>query len=145
MKTKHIQPKTKTSTEGNPESEHLKKGFGDVIKGDILNQVSLVELDSGDWKAFPIADLEVVEAKAGVDDDWGDDLDLGDLMGAEASRSSKEKSEDTRPSNKPEKVSKRREHLDRIRTPVVVDGLAAIIHRQSLEETMISRSVVIET
>ena len=55
-------------------------GFGDVIKGDVLNQVSLVELDSGDQKSYPLDDLEVVEKGKGVEDDWADDLDLGALM-----------------------------------------------------------------
>lgn len=55
-------------------------GFGDVIKGDILNQVSLVELESGDQKSYPILDLEVVDKGQGVEDHWGDDIDLGDLM-----------------------------------------------------------------
>ncbi|SME93995.1 PSP1 domain-containing protein [Pseudobacteriovorax antillogorgiicola] len=55
-------------------------GYGDVLKGDILNQVCLVELDTGDQKSLPLNDLEVVEAKEGVDDDWGDDIDFDDLM-----------------------------------------------------------------
>lgn len=55
--------------------------FGDVIKGDILNQTMLIELDSGDQKSFPIDTLELVEAGKGEsEDDWGDDIDLGELM-----------------------------------------------------------------
>jgi cell fate regulator YaaT (PSP1 superfamily) len=56
--------------------------YGDVIKGDILNQTMLVELDSGEQRSIPINDLEVVDARQGVvDDDWGSDLDFGSLMG----------------------------------------------------------------
>lgn len=56
--------------------------YGDVIKGDILNQTMLVELDSGEQRSVPIRDLEVVDARQGVvDDDWGSDLDFGSLMG----------------------------------------------------------------
>jgi len=56
--------------------------YGDVIKGDILNQTMLVELDSGEQRSIPIKDLEVVDARQGVvDDDWGSDLDFGSLMG----------------------------------------------------------------
>lgn len=55
--------------------------YGDVIKGDILNQTMLVELDSGEQRSVPIRDLEVVDARQGVvDDDWGSDLDFGSLM-----------------------------------------------------------------
>jgi hypothetical protein len=60
----------------------LDDSYGDVIKGDILNQTMLVELDSGEQRAVPIRDLEVVDARQGVvDDDWGSDLDFGALMG----------------------------------------------------------------
>jgi cell fate regulator YaaT (PSP1 superfamily) len=56
--------------------------YGDVIKGDILNQTMLVELDSGEQRSIPINELEVVDARQGVvDDDWGSDLDFGSLMG----------------------------------------------------------------
>ncbi|WP_141731717.1 PSP1 domain-containing protein [Oligoflexus tunisiensis] len=56
--------------------------YGDVIRGDILNQTMLVELDSGEQRSIPIKDLEVVDARQGaVDDDWGSDLDFGSLMG----------------------------------------------------------------
>lgn len=56
--------------------------YGDVIRGDILNQTMLVELDSGEQRSVPIRDLEVVDARQGVvDDDWGSDLDFGSLMG----------------------------------------------------------------
>jgi len=56
--------------------------YGDVIKGDILNQTMLVELDSGEQRSIPIKELEVVDARQGVvDDDWGSDLDFGSLMG----------------------------------------------------------------
>lgn len=60
----------------------LDETYGDVIKGDILNQTMLVELDSGEQRSVPIKDLEVVDARQGVvDDDWGSDLDFGSLMG----------------------------------------------------------------
>ncbi|MCX6129106.1 MAG: regulatory iron-sulfur-containing complex subunit RicT [Proteobacteria bacterium] len=55
---------------------------GDVIKGDILNQTMLVELDSGEQRSVPIIELELVDASHGVvEDDWGSDLDFGSLMG----------------------------------------------------------------
>lgn len=57
--------------------------FGDVIKGDILNQTMLIELDSGEQKSFPVNELKVVDQKSGVEDDWGDDIDLEGLMGDE--------------------------------------------------------------
>ena len=54
--------------------------FGDVIKGDILNQVMLLEMDSGEQRSVPISELEVVEKNSGVEDDWADDLDFDGLM-----------------------------------------------------------------
>ncbi|MES2744414.1 MAG: regulatory iron-sulfur-containing complex subunit RicT [Bdellovibrionota bacterium] len=61
----------------------LQEGIlGDVVRGDILNQVMQVELDTGELRTVPISELEVVEAKAGlVEDDWGSDLNFGSLMG----------------------------------------------------------------
>ena len=62
----------------------LPEGFlGDVIRGDILNQTMLVELDTGEQRSVPISELEVLEARqaASDDDDWGSDLDLNQLMG----------------------------------------------------------------
>jgi cell fate regulator YaaT (PSP1 superfamily) len=60
----------------------LQEGIlGDVVRGDILNQVMQVELDTGELRTVPIAELEVVEAKAGiVEDDWGSDLNFGSLI-----------------------------------------------------------------
>lgn len=56
--------------------------LGDVIRGDILNQVMQVEMNTGELRTVPISELEIVEAKAGiVEDDWGSDLDFGSLMG----------------------------------------------------------------
>ncbi len=56
--------------------------LGDVVRGDILNQVMQVELNTGELRTVPISELEVVEAKVGiVSDDWGSDLDFGALMG----------------------------------------------------------------
>lgn len=56
--------------------------IGDVVRGDILNQVMQVELDTGELRTVPISELEVVEAKVGiVEDDWGSDLNFGSLMG----------------------------------------------------------------
>jgi cell fate regulator YaaT (PSP1 superfamily) len=54
--------------------------IGDVIKGDILNQVMMVELKSGEQVAVPVKDLVVVEMKAAEDDEWGDDINLSELM-----------------------------------------------------------------
>lgn len=56
-------------------------GFGDVLRGDILNQKMLIETDRGEQVSIAIAELEVVERGTGVEeDDWGDDLDLGGLV-----------------------------------------------------------------
>lgn len=56
--------------------------LGDVVRGDILNQVMQVELDSGELRTVPIPELEVVEGRAGiVEDDWGSDLNFGSLIG----------------------------------------------------------------
>lgn len=58
--------------------------LGDVVKGDILNQTMLIETDQGEQISIAIDKLEVVERGTGVqDDDWGEDLDLGALMGDE--------------------------------------------------------------
>jgi len=55
---------------------------GDVVRGDILNQVMQVELDSGELRTVPIPELELVDASHGVvEDDWGSDLNFGTLMG----------------------------------------------------------------
>ncbi len=62
--------------------------FGDVIKGDILNQTMLIELDSGDLKSVPISTLGLVESGKGVENEWGDDIDLGDLLGEDDEKSS---------------------------------------------------------
>ncbi len=57
--------------------------FGDTLRGDILNQVMLVELDTGEQKSVPIVELEVVDARQAVseEDDWGSDLDFANLLG----------------------------------------------------------------
>ncbi|MBC7534034.1 MAG: hypothetical protein H7318_20900 [Oligoflexus sp.] len=60
---------------------------GDVVRGDILNQVMQVELDSGELKTVPIVELELVDASHGVvEDDWGSDLNFGTLMGGGGDR-----------------------------------------------------------
>ena len=65
--------------------------YGDVLRGDVLNQTMLVEFESGEQKWVPLDKLTVVDAKEGVaDDDWADDLDVGDLMEANE-RSTKNK------------------------------------------------------
>ncbi len=58
--------------------------IGDVIRGDILNQTMLIELDTGEQRSVPLAELEVVDARhaSGPGDDWGSDLDFGSLMSA---------------------------------------------------------------
>jgi cell fate regulator YaaT (PSP1 superfamily) len=61
--------------------------LGDVIRGDILNQVMQVELDSGELRTVPIPELELVDASHGViEDDWGSDLNFGTLMGGGGDR-----------------------------------------------------------
>ncbi|MBC7658170.1 MAG: hypothetical protein H7249_00525 [Chitinophagaceae bacterium] len=60
---------------------------GDVVRGDILNQVMQVELDSGELRTVPIPELELVDASHGVvEDDWGSDLNFGTLMGGAGDR-----------------------------------------------------------
>lgn len=57
-------------------------GVGDVLKGDILNQVVLVETSEGQQLSVPIAEIEIVsvsEDKSTQQDDWGGDLDLDAL------------------------------------------------------------------
>jgi|GEM_PF-659202 cell fate regulator YaaT (PSP1 superfamily) len=57
---------------------------GDVIRGDILNQTMLVELDTGELRSIPLRELELVDtshAIQGAEDDWGSDLDFGALIG----------------------------------------------------------------
>lgn len=56
---------------------------GDVIRGDILNQVMLVEKDDGEQVSVKISDLQVVKRSDSSDkpgDEWGEDIDLGGLM-----------------------------------------------------------------
>lgn len=57
--------------------------IGDVIRGDILNQTMLIELDTGEQRTVPLLELEVVDARhaSSETDDWGSDLDFGSLMG----------------------------------------------------------------
>lgn len=57
--------------------------IGDVIRGDILNQTMLIELDTGEQRSIPLSELEVVDARhaSSENDDWGSDLDFGSLMG----------------------------------------------------------------
>ena len=57
-------------------------GVGDVLKGDILNQVVLVETSEGQQILVPIAEIEIVSAsenRPSHQDDWGGDLDLDAL------------------------------------------------------------------
>lgn len=57
--------------------------LADVIKGDILNQLMLVELDNGEQRSVPVTELVPVDAKVGVTDDWTENLDFDALMGSE--------------------------------------------------------------
>jgi len=57
-------------------------GLGDVIKGDILNQLVLVETDDGQQVSVAVSEVEVVskaEGKQEAQDDWGGNLDLDAL------------------------------------------------------------------
>lgn len=57
--------------------------FGDVIKSDLLNQVVILETDTGQQVNAKVTEIEIVEkgAGAGGDDagDWGQDIDLNEL------------------------------------------------------------------
>jgi len=57
--------------------------LADVIKGDILNQLMLVELDNGEQRSVPVNDLVAVDKKVGVTDDWTENLDFDSLIGSE--------------------------------------------------------------
>lgn len=57
-------------------------GLGDVIKGDILNQLVLVETDDGQQVSVAVSEVEVVsksEGKQEAQEDWGGNLDLDAL------------------------------------------------------------------
>ena len=55
--------------------------LGDVLKGDVLNQSVLIELDSGEQITKPLSEVEEIDSSVQVpEDDWGDDLDLDSLM-----------------------------------------------------------------
>jgi hypothetical protein len=53
---------------------------GDVIKGDILNQVVVIETADGRQLTVPVAQLEMVKPGEAADEDeadsWGEDLDF---------------------------------------------------------------------
>lgn len=59
---------------------------GIMVKGDVLNQKVRIQLESGDLVTAALADVEVLDKKAvaaqksAEADDWGEDLDLGELM-----------------------------------------------------------------
>jgi cell fate regulator YaaT (PSP1 superfamily) len=58
--------------------------YGDVIKTDLLNQMLMVEMEDGIQQSLKLSSVQIVEKKAGAaDDDWGDDIDLADLMEGE--------------------------------------------------------------
>jgi cell fate regulator YaaT (PSP1 superfamily) len=61
----------------------LERGdYGDVIKGDLLNQVLQVETDDGQQIAVKVGEVEIVEKGTGVSADggeWGEDINLDDL------------------------------------------------------------------
>jgi len=57
-------------------------GLGDVLKGDILNQLVLVETDDGQQVSVAVSEIEVVskaEGKLESQEDWGGNLDLDAL------------------------------------------------------------------
>jgi cell fate regulator YaaT (PSP1 superfamily) len=64
--------------------------IGDVIKGDILNQVLMIEDDDGRMHTVKVADIEILtkgaESKsvaASDAEDWADDIDVDDLTSME--------------------------------------------------------------
>ena len=55
---------------------------GDIIKGDLLNQLVLVETDQGQQVPFKISEIEVIEKSKGAaaeEGEWGQDIDLAAL------------------------------------------------------------------
>ena len=70
---------------------------GDVLKGDVINQSVLLELEDGRQATYKLADLERVQvsAREQVEDDWGQDLDLGEL--SEVAAKQQTSSPDTKP------------------------------------------------
>ncbi|NRA64601.1 MAG: hypothetical protein HRU19_08970 [Pseudobacteriovorax sp.] len=97
--------------------------FGDVIRGDVLNQTMLIELDSGDQRWIPISELTIQTPGSGVEDDWGDDLDLGELMADQKTAKPQSRKEEgsgrSRPSDKKDRDSSRdgRHNKSRNRRP----------------------------
>jgi cell fate regulator YaaT (PSP1 superfamily) len=63
---------------------------GDVVKGDVLNQIVVIETDEGRQLTVPVKAIEIVERKAQAAEDeseadaWGEDIDLAALTHLEA-------------------------------------------------------------
>lgn len=87
--------------------------YGDVLKGDVLNQVILIETDGGKLQSVKLKDCEIVERGAGQEDEseadsWGEDIDLAaltaldedasDRKGNRAPRDNRSPQHGTRPS-----------------------------------------------
>lgn len=54
--------------------------FGDVVKSDLLNQICVIETDTGQQVPVKVSELEIVAAGAGSEDgEWGQDIDLNEL------------------------------------------------------------------
>lgn len=53
---------------------------GDVIKGDILNQIILVEDDKGSLHKVPVSEAKIIDASKSSSDELGDDFDISTLM-----------------------------------------------------------------
>jgi len=88
--------------------------FGDVIKSDFINQLILVELDDGTQQSFAVTAVEVVDRDAGVEgDDWGEDLDLGDLTDLEGEKSSRAPASPRRPERSTRTDDSRRDQRPR--------------------------------
>jgi cell fate regulator YaaT (PSP1 superfamily) len=70
--------------------------FGDVLKGDVLNQVILIETDGGKLETVALEDVEIVQRGSSQDDDtegseaevWGEDIDFAALAELEDDRGS---------------------------------------------------------
>ncbi len=77
---------------------------GIVIKSDILNQRIVIETSTGEQVTLAVSEIEVLAASEGEDlseqDDWGDDLDLSQLMD-KSDKSDKSKQMNDRPVSRP--------------------------------------------
>ncbi|MFW7380452.1 MAG: regulatory iron-sulfur-containing complex subunit RicT [Oligoflexus sp.] len=83
--------------------------LADVIKGDILNQLMLVECDNGEQRHVPVNELVPIDAKAAVTEDWAENLDFDALLGSD---------EDIAALDDSEQIRKRREESQSVESEI---------------------------